>query len=177
MIKRVLVALDGSDHATRAVDLACEMASRFDAELIAVHVISDEPISQAERRMAEAEFEPEVAPDFDAAPPPEVLANANLRSQRLAEQAAEAQGRIRWAVGKRLMSEARARAKVKGVHSVRTITRAGDPAKEILSVAGEEQADLIVMGRRGIGDLAGLLLGSVSRKVTQRAGCACLTVK
>jgi len=159
------------------MDLACEMASRFDAELIAVHVIPDKPISQAERRIAEVEFEPLASSDFDAAPPPEVLANANLRSQRVAEQVAKTEGRIRWALGKRLMSDARASAKVKGVQTVRTITRAGDPAKEILSVASEEQADVIVMGRRGLGDLAGLLLGSVSRRVTQRAGCACLTVK
>jgi len=159
------------------MDLACEMASRFDAELIAVHVIPDKPISQAERRIAEVGFEPQVAAEFDATPPPEVLANANLRSQRLAKQAAETEGRIRWALGERLMSDARASANVKGVQTVRTITRAGDPAKEILSVASEEQADLIVMGRRGIGDLAGLLLGSVSRRVTQRAECACLTVK
>jgi len=177
MIKRVLVALDGSDHAWRAMDLACEMASGFEAELIAVHVIPDKPISQAERRMAEVEFEPQASSDFDAAPRSEMLGNASLRSPRLAEQAAETEGRIRWAVGKRLMSDARASAKMKGVQTVRTITRGGDPAKEILSVASEEQADLIVMGRRGIGDLAGLLLGSVSRKVTQRAECACLTVK
>jgi len=177
MIKRVLVALDGSDHAWRAMDLACEMASRFEAELISVHVIPDKPISQAERRMAEVEFEPQAAGDLDAAPPPEVLGNASLRSQRLAKQAAETQGRIRWVAAKRLTSDARARAKEKGVQTVRTITRAGDPAKEILSVASEERADVIVMGRRGIGDVAELLLGSVSRKVTQRAECACLTVK
>jgi nucleotide-binding universal stress UspA family protein len=177
MIRRVLVALDGSDHARKAMDLACELARRFDAELIAVHVIPDKPISQAERRIAEVEFESQAAGDLDAAPPPEVLGTAGLRSQRLAKQAAETEGRIRWALGKRLMSDARASAKVKGVQTVRTITRAGDPAREILSVASEEQADLLVMGRRGLGDLAGLVLGSVSRRVTQRAGCACLTVK
>jgi nucleotide-binding universal stress UspA family protein len=177
MIRRVLVALDGSDHARRAMGLACEMARRFDAELIAVHVIPNKPISQAERRIAEGEFEPGVAADSDVAPPPGVLANSNLQSQRLAKQAAETQGRIRWAVSKRLMSDARASAKVKGVQKVRTITRAGDPAKEILSIAGEEQADIIIMGRRGLGDLAGLVLGSVSRRVTQGAECACLTVK
>ena len=54
---------------------------------------------------------------------------------------------------------------------------AGDPAKEILNIANEEHADIIVMGRRGLGDLAGLLLGSVSHKVAHLAECACLTVK
>jgi nucleotide-binding universal stress UspA family protein len=177
MIKRVLVALDGSDHAKRAMDLACELAGRFDAELIALHVIPDKPVSQAERRIAEMELQAAMAGDFDAAPQLEVRGDARLQSQRPAEQAAAIQGRLRWAVAQRLMSDALTRATQKAVQKVRTITRAGDPAKEILSVAHEEQADIIVMGRRGLGDLAGLLLGSVSHKVTHLAECACLTVK
>jgi nucleotide-binding universal stress UspA family protein len=177
MIKRVLIALDGSAPAERALGLACEIARRFDAELLAVHVISDKAVSQAERKMAEVEFQAEVTGDFDVTARLEARGDARLQSQRLAEQAAETLGRFRWAVAKHLMSEARARAKQKAVQKVRTITRAGDPTKEILSVAGEEQVDMIVMGRRGLGDLAGLVLGSVSRRVTQRAKCACLTVK
>ena len=61
MIKRVLVAVDGSEHTNRAMDLACEMTSRFGADLIAVHVIPDKPLSEAERKMAEVEFQAEVA--------------------------------------------------------------------------------------------------------------------
>ena len=177
MIKRILVALHGSDHAKRAIDLACEVANRFDAELIAVHVISDKSISQAERRMAEAQLQSEDAKNFSVTSLMGAGGDARLQGQRLAEQAAETQGRLRWAVGKRLMSDARARAKEKGIQKVSTIARVGDPAKEILSVAGEEHAEIIIMGRRGLGDLAGLLLGSVSREVTHLAQCACLTVK
>jgi nucleotide-binding universal stress UspA family protein len=177
MIKRVLVAFDGSNHAKRAMDLACEMASRFDAELIAVHVLPDTSISQAERRLAEAELDSEGAKDFSVTSLLGAGGSARLESPPLAEKAAETQGRLRWAVGKRLMSDARTRAKEKTVQKVLAITRAGDPAKEILSVAGEERADIIIMGRRGLSDLAGLLLGSVSREVTHLAQCACLTVK
>ena len=57
------------------------------------------------------------------------------------------------------------------------ILKDGDPATSILRAADDEAADIIVMGRRGLGDLAGLLLGSVSHKVTHLASCACLTVK
>jgi nucleotide-binding universal stress UspA family protein len=53
----------------------------------------------------------------------------------------------------------------------------GDPADQIVHAAERHHADLIVMGRRGHGDLKGLLLGSVSHKVCQLADTACLTVK
>ena len=41
----------------------------------------------------------------------------------------------------------------------------GYTAREIINDAGEVNADLIVMGSRGRGDLAGLLLGSTAHEV------------
>lgn len=52
----------------------------------------------------------------------------------------------------------------------------GPPAPAILRVAAEEPCDLIVMGSRGHGQLSGLLLGSVSSAVAQRAQCPVLIV-
>jgi nucleotide-binding universal stress UspA family protein len=51
----------------------------------------------------------------------------------------------------------------------------GDPAETILRVAGEETADLIVLGTYGRGALGKLLLGSVAEKVVRRAACPVLT--
>jgi nucleotide-binding universal stress UspA family protein len=178
MIKRVLVALDGSEHADRAIALGCEIARRFDAELIALHVVSDKPLSDAEHSMAETEFQAEIGRSFDAAR----LGAARgddmlLMSRQLAEQAAIAGGRFRRALGERLLDDAAQRARESSVKSVRPMLREGDPAAAILRAAADEATDLIVMGRRGRGDLAGLLLGSVSHKVAHLAECACLTVK
>ena len=53
----------------------------------------------------------------------------------------------------------------------------GDPAKRILEYAKEEAVDCIIMGSRGLGDLKALLQGSVSRKVSNRAPCTCVTVR
>ena len=53
----------------------------------------------------------------------------------------------------------------------------GDPAQEILECADRENADLIVVGSRGLGDLKGLLMGSVSHKVSQHAKSSCVIVK
>jgi nucleotide-binding universal stress UspA family protein len=177
MIKRVLVAVDGSEHANRATDLACEMVSRFGADLIVVHVVPDKPLSGAERQMAQVEFQGEIARDFDLTRFADARGDIRLMSQRLTEQAAETARRFRVALGERLMEQAKAQARQQGVPSIHAILREGDPAAAILNVAREEKADIIVMGRRGLGDLAGLLLGSVSHKVTHLAECACLTVK
>ncbi len=53
----------------------------------------------------------------------------------------------------------------------------GPPADSILSTANARHADLIVLGRRGMGQLKGVLLGSVSQKLASIAQCAVLTVK
>src|SRR5262249_50246999 len=53
----------------------------------------------------------------------------------------------------------------------------GDPAKEILRVAGEVACDLIVMGTHGRGGLRRLLMGSVAEQVLRRAPCPVVTVK
>jgi len=52
----------------------------------------------------------------------------------------------------------------------------GPPAPAILRVAVEDACDMIVMGSRGHGQLAGMLLGSVSSAVAQRANCPVLIV-
>lgn len=52
----------------------------------------------------------------------------------------------------------------------------GPAAPAILRVADEEGCDLIVVGSRGYGQLAGMLLGSVSSVVAQRARCAVLII-
>jgi nucleotide-binding universal stress UspA family protein len=53
----------------------------------------------------------------------------------------------------------------------------GDAADEIVSLADNREADLIVVGSRGYGPLAGALLGSVSSAVVQHAQCPVLVAK
>ena len=45
----------------------------------------------------------------------------------------------------------------------------GDPANELVSLADNRDADMIVVGSRGHGALAGAVLGSVSQSVSQHA--------
>jgi len=53
----------------------------------------------------------------------------------------------------------------------------GDPSREIVRAAEASQADLIVMGTRGRTGFERLLLGSVARKVLQRAHCSVLVIR
>ena len=54
--------------------------------------------------------------------------------------------------------------------------RIGSPAKTILSMAEEQNADLIVMGARGLGPIKERLLGSVSHRILTLAPCSTLIV-
>jgi nucleotide-binding universal stress UspA family protein len=56
-------------------------------------------------------------------------------------------------------------------------TPAGNPADEILAIADAFDADLIVVGARGMRGVARLLLGSVSERVLRHARCPVLIVK
>jgi nucleotide-binding universal stress UspA family protein len=58
---------------------------------------------------------------------------------------------------------------------VRTVT-AGSPANRILEIADENGAALIVLGSRGRGGFAELLLGSVSQQVSHHARCPVVIV-
>lgn len=53
----------------------------------------------------------------------------------------------------------------------------GSPAAVILELEEKLNADLIVMGSRGLGLVKGVLLGSVSQYITERAKCPVLVVK
>lgn len=52
-----------------------------------------------------------------------------------------------------------------------------NPAKTLETTAKKENFDLIVIGSRGLGNTASLLLGSVSRQVVSNAECNVMVVK
>ena len=75
------------------------------------------------------------------------------------------------------MDNARQRAESTGVKDVTAHVVVGAPADKIIAAAEKENADMIVMGSRGLGNIAGLLVGSVSHKVSNLSKCTCVTVK
>jgi nucleotide-binding universal stress UspA family protein len=71
---------------------------------------------------------------------------------------------------------ARQRASDLGVPGARSESRTGDAATTIIDLARLDHADVIVLGKRGLGRLSGLFLGSVSQKVVSHALCTVIVV-
>jgi nucleotide-binding universal stress UspA family protein len=74
-------------------------------------------------------------------------------------------------------SMARRRAEAIGATDVQPESLAGnDIAESIMEVAGRDEVDLIIVGKRGRTRLTGLLLGSVSQRLVSAAQCAVIVV-
>lgn len=58
-----------------------------------------------------------------------------------------------------------------------TVLVQGKPFVEIIRIAKEKHADLIVMSTHGRGGIEHMLLGSVTEKVVRKAPCAVLTLR
>ncbi|MGO9360298.1 MAG: universal stress protein [Xanthobacteraceae bacterium] len=95
---------------------------------------------------------------------------------RQLEHAEKNIGDVLDALSTRTLMEARERASRIGVSVIVVHTGWGDAAESIIEIARREHIDAIVLGRRGRGRLAGLLLGSVSQKVVSLAPCAVIVV-
>ena len=68
------------------------------------------------------------------------------------------------------------RTRVPDALDFRVLMRIGNTAQQILSVAEETKADLIVLGRQGHGAFEKLLFGNVAGKVARRASCPVMLV-
>jgi nucleotide-binding universal stress UspA family protein len=100
---------------------------------------------------------------------------------RLRQEAKEAPDDLQWMVNPRedvdaTLSDAADEAREAGV-DVTTFARQGDPADAILDVAEERNADLIVVGNKGMTGAKRFLLGSVPNKVSHHAPCSVLIIR
>ena len=69
------------------------------------------------------------------------------------------------------VEQVRRQAETTGVTAIETSVAEGEPTEEILAYIAAKNIEAVVVGRRGRGTLARLLLGSVSQKLATLAPC------
>jgi nucleotide-binding universal stress UspA family protein len=74
------------------------------------------------------------------------------------------------------LRDAEALAKKAGAKKIESKAQAGDPVDVLVSLISAEDAELCVVGNRGLNSLAGRLLGSVPANISHRAPCDVLIV-
>ena len=176
MIKTIVVPTDGSGHAKKAVDLAADIAEKYGARMVILHILLRHT----------SEFDIEALCRENAMPDALAKKFADLQQDFLELVTVSADAgpisipipdELLNEVGDLILGNARKRAESKNVKDITVHILDGAPADQIVAAAGKENADMIVMGSRGLGNIAGLLMGSVSHKVSHLAECTCVTVK
>jgi nucleotide-binding universal stress UspA family protein len=110
-----------------------------------------------------------------------VSAYAPVSEQRLSEERRQAPEDLQWAINPRedvdaTLEAAATVAREAGVEA-NLYPRQGDPADAILDVAEEQEADLIIVGNKGMTGAKRFLLGSVPNKVSHHAPCSVLSIR
>lgn len=147
MFKNILAAVDGSKHAVRALDAAASLTQSYGATLSVLSVYRNHSALENTHSLIRPRTE---IPDPNTA--------MHEYTREIVSQACDY---LRNTYG--LAPEG--------------YVRRGQPARTIVAAANELECDTIVMGSRGLGDMSGLLLGSVSHKVASMAECTLVTVK
>jgi nucleotide-binding universal stress UspA family protein len=173
MLEKVVIATDGSKQAISAVSLGAQLAAKFGAEVVLVHVLLDHVSAAVVQELVSLDRLPESAREEIAR-----LEDIERKAGTFVESSPTLQisGATMEAIGNLVLDDAETLARSCGASRIGRAIMSGDPASRILEAAQHNHAGLIVMGKRGLGRLAGLLIGSVSQKVSALADCACITV-
>jgi nucleotide-binding universal stress UspA family protein len=149
MFSNILVPVDGSTHSYKASECAGDLAAKYGAQVTLLYVVSETSASGV----------------------PE-----ELRDLAMIEHIEITQWNWLEGVANQILQTAERSVRSRGAESVQTVVDQGEPSKVIIDFAKNHHADLIIMGRRGLGSIAGLLMGSVSHKVAHLVECPCMTV-
>ncbi len=174
MTGTIVVATDGSDTGNRAVDFAASLSEKFGQSLCVVHVLMlGRPTTEFAKM---AEIEGLVAPVATDRGVEQMGDPATLLGLFPSAGDEIATPRMVTVLGEHIAEAAKKRAEDAGARDVTTRVCMGDVADKILDVAEAEKAETIVLGRRGLGRVREVLLGSVSQKVLHHTDCTMVIV-
>lgn len=150
MIKTILVPTDFSEHAQRAFERACDLAEQLGARIYLLHVQAESSLRTAIKEGL-----------FDGSTSDEQVREAV--EQLIEERFSQSQSGID-------------RSRIAVEHA----SRRGEPGAVISAYAREIGADLIVIGRRGVGfidEMRAAVIGSVTESVIRKAPCPVMVVR
>lgn len=173
MYKKILVATDSSRHATEAVRVACELASKLGCHLDIVTVMGDGELPANIKHYIDVEHMAD-PPVIEVRDPVDVgMGVAYLRS--IGETGIRRHQA--WsALADKTIDDATNTAREYEVTQVDTMIEEGDVVAAIMKTIEAKQPNLVILGRRGVSDLSGLLMGSVTHKISHLVNCDVLTV-
>ncbi len=170
--QQIVVPFDGSGHALKAVDLACGLAEKFASRLKFVHVLQHDESLEHFRDLI----------DFDKLDPQTRQALQHVKTA--ADQSMETAFMLPQIpedalvkISEQILATATDMAAARGLSKVDTEILDGSPAYGILDAINRDDADMVVLGMRGLGEVTGMILGSVSYKIGHLAPCTCITVR
>lgn len=135
-MQRIVVGIDGSQGARRALEWAIAEAKLRDAHMVVVHAWLEPAAVAVGSVISAGGVEPEIFEDTAERTLADVLASVDTSA---------------------------------APHGIETHVIAGAPARALIDFS--KDADLVVVGSRGLGGFTGLLLGSVSQQVAHHATC------
>ncbi|WP_282607022.1 universal stress protein [Pelagibius sp. Alg239-R121] len=171
-VERILVPFDGSGHAVKAAELACDMAAKFSATVKFVHVLLHG--QTPELLLGVVDKDRLDAETLDALENVRAVGGLAMGEAYAVQLIPDA---VLKDIGAEVLERAQKIASDKGLSKIETALLDGQPAHSILEAAEKDRADLIVMGMRGLAEVEGLLVGSVSYKVNHLAPCTCIAVR
>lgn len=156
MFEKILVAVDLSKNSKQVFDAALSLAKANNANLMLLHVVSEEEVGSPTPILPSLEYYPSVYE----------------RNMELYQQQRE----MLVKQGMELLRSRHRETIAAGVNGeFRQLS--GSPGRIICDLASVWNADLIVTGRRGRTGLSEFFLGSVSNYVLHHAPCSVLTVQ
>lgn len=148
MLKKILVPIDGSYISFQALEYAIQLGKAFDSEIVVTHVNDPYDLS--------VPVDPKTVTIPTCEETPEEKKRDGAAALAIAQKVAE-------------------KTNYKNIAFEKAIDK--DPAKRIIDMAKEIDADTIVMGNRGLGTAKSFFLGSVSTTVVKHACCPVIVVK
>lgn len=146
-IKKIIVACDCSEYSPQIFSYATEVASGLGAELIVTNVINRMELDRIERALT-------VTSGFSIK---DYIATLKKERTEMIDNIIQKTGQAEL--------------------FKKTIFKIAVPFQGLIEVINEEKADLLIMGNKGRGNLAGVLLGSCAEKMFRRCPVALLAVR